>query len=285
MSDVQGHAGQKPAIDENEDLFSFDELTEPKAAPVEVTPLAQGSGGAPAARDPNEEAMAAVLGPAPGSGAIAVATTSTKTESAAAHAAATANSSANDASRQGSALEPAGLGTRRSLGDLRASPLLLVGLVVFALANLALIGLTWKSMATLQQSLGARAADGPGRVEQPSNQGYGTYDTQPGGHAAKRIPAQLDPRSEGDETLEIARASLERGDYEGARRLLWGLLSVADRWPLERRDDLEARAMFMIAETFRRQADARAAREPAESAAAGADESDEPKAEPSEAHR
>lgn len=282
MSDAPHHVTPKSAIDENDDLFSFDELTEPKVAPIEVAPLPKGGGGASAPRDPNEEAMAAVLGPAPGTAVAAP--VATKADTAPVQAAASATN-ANDSTKPNATFEPTPVGTRRSLGDLRASPLLLVGLAVFAIANLALIGLTWKSMATLQQSLGARAADGPSHADEPSSRGG---ESHAGGHvddSETHIPVELEARPEGEETLETARAAIERGDYERARQLLWGLLAVADRWTPDRRDDLEARATLLIAEAFRRQADARAAHESTEAPSASTDEHDAHAAEPAEEHR
>ncbi|MCK6445924.1 MAG: hypothetical protein L6Q99_05975 [Planctomycetes bacterium] len=285
MSDTPNHVTPKSAIDENDDLFSFDELTEPKIAPLDVAPLPKGSGGASAQRDPNEEAMAAVLGPAPGTAVTAP--TATKADAAPVQTAATstAGAGANDATKPGSTLEPASGGARRSLGDLRASPLLLVGLAVFALANLGLIGLTWKSMATLQQSLGARAAAGPSHADEPSSRDGASHA---GGHVDEfetHIPAQLEARPEGEETLESAHAAIERGDYERARQLLWGLLAVADRWPPERRDDLEARATLLIAEAFRRQADARDEHGTADTQTASPDEHAAHAPESAEEHR
>lgn len=258
---TQPHEGTGPTktvIDENEDLFSFDELTEPKATVGDAGAIAPATtGAAPAFSNINEEAMAAVLGPAPTSAPAVAAVPAPDT-------APVVGGTSAPAAPAPKAPPVTELG--RFKLDFRGSPVLLAALALFALGNLALIGLVWKSMSTFQASLEARpsvATDSHGN----SNTGSGAPSGDPHAGAsstadAPRPPAQLEPKPEGEETLANARQAIDRGDFEGARRMLYGLLAVADRWEPARRADLEARATIAIADSYRLQADALAA-EPA----------------------
>jgi hypothetical protein len=64
---------------------------------------------------------------------------------------------------------------------------------------------------------------------------------------------------EGFEALELASRALERGEFERARRALFSLLCVADRLEPAVREDVIARASFLIGDAFH--AEARAAAE------------------------
>ncbi|MCC6408129.1 MAG: hypothetical protein IT453_13285 [Planctomycetes bacterium] len=261
----EGSAPHKPTIDEEEDLFSFDELSEPKVAVGDSATIAPAAAPTQVFTNLNEEAMSAVLGPAPGT-TVAPPAAAPIVAGDASPATPAANAPAADktaAAATTQAPAPAAQAAPRVKFDLKSSPLLVAALALFAIANLALIGLTWKSMSTLQQSLGTRtggsvAIDEGGEPDAPNG-----HRNSPSTHAAAveypRIPAQLDVRPEGEETLEAAHEAIERGDFERARRLLYGLLAVADRWEPTRRDDLEARATFTIADSFRLQAEAQVA--------------------------
>lgn len=251
MTDSRSPASERePTIDENEDLFGFDEPAEPAPAPVEAE--LDATAGTANFADANEEAMSAVLGPAPAAPKTGAAQ---PTATPAPHPQATLDA----AHPPVAPLPPAPNATPRPARELRGSPLLLAGLALFAVANLALIGLTWKSLSTLEQSLDVRAADATTPAEAGPDGAALAQRRAPSDVAAARLPARLEPRPEGEETLEAAREAIARGDHEGARRMLWGLLAVADRWEPARRDDLEARATLAIADAFRLQADARAA--------------------------
>ncbi|MCE9593733.1 MAG: hypothetical protein K8S98_06035 [Planctomycetes bacterium] len=245
-----------PAIDEAEDLFSFDELLDVQAQIGDDASIAAGTGRAPAFANLDEDAMSAVLGPDPTKAAPTPAATNTPSETKRATPAPAAPAPAPAAPAAAAAVAPSA--PTRNRKHRKGSPMLIGALAVFALANLALIGLTWKSMSTLQESLGS----------QPGASGVhdgGATATNANSAAPvvthERIPSQLDVRPEGEETLDAAHEAIERGDFAGARRMLWGLLAVADRWAPSRRDDLEARATFTIADSYRLEADTRAGSE------------------------
>jgi hypothetical protein len=115
------------------------------------------------------------------------------------------------------------------------------------LLYLPLAYITWHSVGTLEEStrqIGDRLAltadellrsrtPVPGREPSPAIQGT----------------------SEGEEALVRAQKQIDRGDFEGARQRIYALLAVVDRVPVESRADIEARASFLLAETFRAQAE------------------------------
>ena len=72
------------------------------------------------------------------------------------------------------------------------------------------------------------------------------------------------PVVDGTSTLGHVRHSLELGDYALARRQLYALLSIIDRLAPGRREDIEARASFLLADVDRLEAEARRAEEVAE---------------------
>jgi hypothetical protein len=69
----------------------------------------------------------------------------------------------------------------------------------------------------------------------------------------RRAPLS-DAKPEGYRTLELARARLDRGEWERARTMLMSQLAVIDGISEPARSDIEARADFMIAESYRLQA-------------------------------
>lgn len=259
MTQPHDAAGQTtPAIDEAEDLFSFDELLDVQAQIGDASAIAPGTGHGPAFANLDEDAMSAVLGPDPTKVAPTPTATSTPTETKRATPAPTAAPAPAQSEPAVAVAAAAPTAPTRKSKHRKGSPLLIGALAVFALANLALVGLTWKSMSTLQQSLGSQP--GSSGVHEGGATAANTT-TPPPVVVHDRIPSQLDVRPEGEETLDAAHEAIERGDFAGARRMLWGLLAVADRWAPSRRDDLEARATFTIADSYRLEADTRAASE------------------------
>jgi hypothetical protein len=128
------------------------------------------------------------------------------------------------------------------------SQAVVLALVVLGLANLALVGLTWKSLDTTRQ-LVANTAQRPVEAAAPTL-----------GSASSPRPLDFPPSTlggpdpEGRAALEAAERALRAGEYEGARRAVYGLLAVIDRIPQAEREDVEARATFLVAETYRLQA-------------------------------
>jgi hypothetical protein len=56
--------------------------------------------------------------------------------------------------------------------------------------------------------------------------------------------------------LQMAREEIQAGEYAAARRRLSRLLATADRIEAEAREDIEAEASFLLASTYRKQAEA-----------------------------
>ena len=86
----------------------------------------------------------------------------------------------------------------------------------------------------------------------------GTQHAPEAEHATEEAPPPRLPviaaRPEGYETLELASKAIEKGNYEHARRSLFALLCVADRLEPAVREDLTARASFLIGDAFHEQA-------------------------------
>ena len=129
------------------------------------------------------------------------------------------------------------------------SQAVVIALVVLGLANLSLVGLTWKSLDTTRELV---ANAGMPRV--------GAAGPAESGSTSSRDPIDF-PRSalggpdpEGRAALRAAERALEAGEFVDARRAMYGLLAVIDRIPQAEREDVEARATFLVAETYRLQA-------------------------------
>lgn len=136
---------------------------------------------------------------------------------------------------------------RLSLPRLVAVVISIAFLLYFPLAFI-----TWRSVDTMRSSvreMGDRLAVTADEV---------LRSRAPNGDSVESptIPSALGTKSEGEESLEKAELALTRGDFEGARQRLYALLAVVDRLPEKSRADIEARASYMLGETFRLQADA-----------------------------
>lgn len=62
------------------------------------------------------------------------------------------------------------------------------------------------------------------------------------------------PNPENHPTFELAQAELQRGEYRRARQRVYGLLAIIDRLDPRVREDVEARANFLIARTWQAEA-------------------------------
>jgi hypothetical protein len=132
-------------------------------------------------------------------------------------------------------------------------PILAACLVVLTLANVALVGLTWKSLDTTQDLIAAGNA--PLVIEREPAPALTPTTGEPGPTVTSSPELPLaDPPLEAYATLFEAETALGRGEFRRARRALFGLLAVIDRVPAEERADVEAKAGFLVAETYRLQA-------------------------------
>jgi len=125
----------------------------------------------------------------------------------------------------------------------------LIALAVLGLANLSLVGLTWKSLDTTRELV---ASAGRPRVSEPSSLPSAASRPRDSIDFPKATLGGPDP--EGRAALEAAERSLAAGELLTARRSAYALLAVIDHIPRAEREDVEARASFLVAETYRLQA-------------------------------
>lgn len=250
-------ANDQAPPDDGDDLFNFDDLMRDSAKPAAAqtpaapaTPVASGGTAAqapaqpaPSASNPNH----APNHPAPPSvapqdkpAAPAVAKPVARTTTAAAQAqvaavkAVVAKTPEPAPAREVPASRP------------RSNRWTLVAFAVATAVNLALVGVVWNSMSGVGDALRdvgenvARAQDGG----------------EPRSSAWSQITLDAPKADEGELALETAAAEIERGEYERARARLYSLLSVLDRFDVDLRPNLAARAQVLAADSYRVQADA-----------------------------
>ena len=127
--------------------------------------------------------------------------------------------------------------------------LAVAALIVLGFANLSLVGLTWKSLDTTRELVANASIQGGG----PIGSSVDPKGLTDGGLAFP--PTSLGgPRPEGRAMLAAAGRAIEAGELGRARRSVHGLLAVIDRVRPSEREDIEARASFLIAETYRLEA-------------------------------
>ena len=164
-------------------------------------------------------------------------------------------------------------------------PIVVPLLLVMAFANLALVGLTWKSM-NRERAIPVLESAGPGQAARVEGErgaapalGFGAPETDRGGAATStgragrslrsQLPELTSSRDDAWAILEEAGRAMDAGEFAPARRRLYGMLTVLDRFEQADRPDLESRAGYLIAESYRRQAQAlgRASEQAAEASA------------------
>jgi hypothetical protein len=136
-------------------------------------------------------------------------------------------------------------------------------------ANLMLLLFAWNASRSLQSGLqdvrneldvvrstGLAPADPGASATRGAASSMGAHTQQPAeGEAAGPDAAPLPAFDQ--VALEIAQREMERGLYPSARRRLYGVLALADRIDPERRADVEARLGFLIADSYRFEAELR----------------------------
>ena len=135
----------------------------------------------------------------------------------------------------------------RALQRLALSPALLAVLLALVAVNLGLAALVVRAMSAVQstvvdvgEQMASARAEAPAPMVAPEPVLAPAADTRPEGPAA----------------LERAQAQLAAGAFERGRQTLFALLAVIDRVPAEVRGDVEARARFLLADSWRLEADA-----------------------------
>ena len=138
-------------------------------------------------------------------------------------------------------------------------PVVVPLLLVMAIANMVLVGLTWKSLGR-EERPSSPAEHTSGSPAQESAHGTGEPEThgaqgeRHGEALGRGLPHLAASRDEARASLDDAERTLAAGEFVAARRELYGLLTVLDRGELAERPDIEARAGFLIAESYRLQA-------------------------------
>jgi hypothetical protein len=142
----------------------------------------------------------------------------------------------------------------RSGGTSALPPVVVPLLLVMASANLILVGLTWQS---LRRPPAAAPLSHASATAAPGGAEHGAAAAAADGHGGAlpgELPRRLGSRDNAHAILADAERTLAAGEFVEARRALYALLAVLDRLELGERADVEARAGYLIAETYRRQA-------------------------------
>jgi len=136
------------------------------------------------------------------------------------------------------------------------SALTLVGIGVLLLTNvfgLLFLSRTSESVENGVQAMNRRFAESLRLQSQAQSQPAPV--PQPGGKAVNAgAPAPLETFEL--TALQMAREEIQAGEYAAARRRLSRLLAAADRIEVGSRADIEAQASFLVAATYRKQAEA-----------------------------
>lgn len=133
---------------------------------------------------------------------------------------------------------------------LSISPVAAALLVGVVLVNVTLMIFAWSSVSAVKQlvlDVGHDVADTTTELKSES-----THRNREAAFESQPVFGAL---PEGYRTLEIARERMERGEHARARRMLYGLLSVIDRIDQPARSEVEAQAGFLIADSYRIEAD------------------------------
>lgn len=239
-----GKPPQKPAVsgppeESDEDLFNFDELTSASAKPAVPAP-------APAAPQAELEQALGQVQAAKQEVARAIPPPAAQPSPTIRPVATVAGEDDERAARTNVVVVPQ-----------RVSFTPLVGALVggVALLNVALIAFAWHSVNATRQMVLDVASD----VREASSDMRSESErrTELAARASEPVFGAL---PEGFRSLDIARDMITRGEHVRARRLLHGLLAVMDRVQQPARAEIEARAAFLIADSFRLEAETLAAK-------------------------
>jgi hypothetical protein len=119
-----------------------------------------------------------------------------------------------------------------------------------AALNLVLLAVAVHALGTVRgmvHEVGDQVTSSSQSVREQAEDIARTFD-----QAARPVVA---PRAEGEAALERALELAQRGETQRARETLYALLAVADRLPAATRRDVEARARFLVADTWRLEAE------------------------------
>lgn len=162
-----------------------------------------------------------------------------------------------------------GAAARRAFGQVRASPKLVIALLVSIAFSFLFTGVTWRSVRTLDTKVSEvrRIAEHP--VADPTPVAPTSSPTDPAfsliaPHATDVVVPDL-YTAKAAAAIDVLQGELARGDHAGARERLFAVLALIDRPATEGsaasdvirdRAALVARASLLIADSYRLQADA-----------------------------
>jgi hypothetical protein len=152
----------------------------------------------------------------------------------------------------GAGVEPVAPSRPRKL----PSPLALAGVAALVLTNVLGLFFLWRTAQTYQngvQAMNEKLAETLRRQGEAQSLALAA-DAQHKTSEPPRPAAGLETFELS--TLQVAREEIQAGAYSDARRRLARLLAVADRIDAASREDVEAQAAFLIASTYRKQAEA-----------------------------
>ncbi len=252
-----------PPAETDEDLFNFDELlgaTKQKEAlnkelddvleAVESARLdvaqSVSNGAAPAAPAASATPAAANTPPSPAQPAPLL-----KHVTPVGAAKTSAAASASTSPSAGAPLSSASNAATVVHQKLSMSPLAAVLLAAIVLVNVTLMLFAWNSVQSVKQLVLDVSHD----VADTTNE-LRAESTRRNRSTALESEPVFGALPEGYRTLEIAKQRMERGEHARARRMLYGLLSVVDRIEQPARAEVEAQASFLIADSYRLEADA-----------------------------
>lgn len=135
------------------------------------------------------------------------------------------------------------------------SPLALAGIGALVLTNVLGLFILWSTTRSYRsdvQAMNEKLAETLRRQAAAPIE-PGPAAAQPANPEIARTPAGLEAFELS--TLRVAREEIQAGEYAAARKRLARLLAVADRVEAEVREDVEAQAAFLIASTYRKQAE------------------------------
>lgn len=250
-----------PPVETDEDLFNFDELLGAKKqkealndeldAVLEAVDAAKGNVASEVPRasaKPAEQPAASAEAAKSTAKAAAAPAVTTPSPAAPTPAAKPAQKAAAVASADGAAGAPTQTVIHQKLSMSPLAAALLAGIV---LVNVTLIVVAWTSVQSVKQLVLDVTHDmvdttSELRAESTRRNERTAFETEP---VFGALP-------EGFRTLEVAKQRMERGEHERARRMLFGLLSVIDRIEQPARSEVEAQAGFLIADSYRIEAQA-----------------------------
>ena len=137
-------------------------------------------------------------------------------------------------------------------GPTRFSPALLAMLALVTLLNVGAVGLTWRTSRKLERTVSDVGKEVIHTAEDIRDQ-----TAERTREIEQLVQPIVAPDSSQRQSLKWAQEDLERGDFAMARKRLYGLLAVIDSFDAKIRDDVGARASFLLADSLLLEAQAR----------------------------